>query len=120
MSLSNEQKKELIEKYTETINNFKGHNKFPYVLLDMLTLHSSKSNDYAQDANPFSNIELCEKGGIPAWVGVVVRLGDKYSRLLNAMSGKLFKHEGIRDAFLDNACYSIIGLIEYDKTQEKK
>jgi hypothetical protein len=84
----------------------------------MAEMHSSKSNDYATNDSPFSNIELCERVGFPAWKGVIIRLGDKYSRLLNALAGKLFKHEGVKDAFLDNACYSIIGLIEYVKNQK--
>jgi len=115
MKLNDDQKKDLKEQYIKVIEEYKGHPEFAYVLLDMLRLHSSKSNDYATDESPFSNIELCEKVGFPAWKGVIIRLGDKYSRLLNALAGKLFKHEGVIDAFLDNACYSIIGLIEYKK-----
>jgi hypothetical protein len=111
-------KEKLKKEYCEVLETFKGHEEFPVVLLQMLKLHSSKSNDYASDANPFANIELCERAGFPAWKGVIIRLGDKYSRLLNALAGKLFKHEGVEDAFLDNSCYSIIGLIEYRKAMK--
>jgi len=104
-----------VNEFSELVKNFKGHPDFLKIFLEMASLHSSKSNDYASDESPFANIELCERGGFPAYKGVIVRLGDKYSRLLNALQGKLFKHEGIRDAFLDNSCYSIIGLIEYDR-----
>ena len=108
-----EEVKELVEKFQTIIVDFKGHKDFPKVLLDMMEVHNNKSNDYASEESPFSNIELCERGGFPAWKGVIIRLGDKYSRLLNALSGKLFKYEGIEDAFIDNANYSVIGLIEY-------
>ncbi len=120
MKLNEEQKKELKEQFLKVIEEYKGHPEFAYILLDMMKLHSSKSNDYATDESPFSNIELCEKANFPAWKGVIIRLGDKYSRLLNALSGKLFKHEGVEDAFMDNACYSIIGLIEYKKVNNEK
>ena len=119
MKLNDEQKKDLIERYRKVVNDFKGHTRFPFILLEMMELHSSKSNDYATDESPFSNIELCRRGGVKAWKGVIIRLGDKYSRLLNALAGKLFKHEGIKDAFLDNAIYSIIGLIEYMEEENK-
>jgi len=118
--LSNQQKMELKNQFNEVIDNFKGHIEFPKVLLQMLKVHSDKSNDYATDESPFSNIELCRRAKFEAWKGVIIRLGDKYSRLLNALSGKLFKFEGIEDAFLDNACYSIIGLIEYREENVNK
>lgn len=118
MALTKELKKSYLERFEKLMNTFKGHNDFVGILLDMVEMHSQKSNDYAQEESPFSNIELCERGGMPAWKGVIVRLGDKYSRLLNALKGKLFKYEGIEDAFLDNACYSIIGLIEYIKYEK--
>jgi hypothetical protein len=108
-------REQLKKEYCEVLDSFKGHEEFPVVLLQMLKLHSSKSNDYANDANPFANIELCERVGFPSYKGVIIRLGDKYSRLLNALVGKLFIHESVEDAFLDNSCYSIIGLIEYRK-----
>jgi len=113
--LNEEQKVELKKRFDKVVTDFKGHPEFLTILVEMCELHSSKSNDYATEESPFSNIELCERAGFPAWKGVIIRLGDKYSRLLNALAGKLFKHEGVADAFLDNACYSIIGLIEYRK-----
>ena len=122
MKLTKTEKEWLIQRFTRVVNNWHGHRKYPHILLEMLELHNNKSNDYASEENPFANLELCERGGIPAWKGVIIRLGDKYSRLLNAMTGKLLKFEGIRDTFLDNAVYSIIGLIEYEKykKEEKK
>ena len=120
MKLSKSQKEEYIERFKKIIEDFKGHPEFPQILMDMMKVHSDKSNDYATEDSPFSNIELCERAGYPAWKGVIIRLGDKYSRLLNALAGKLFKCEGIVDAFIDNACYSIIGLIEYNKEQNEK
>jgi len=102
------------------VEEFKGHPEFLNIVVEMLELHSRKSNDYASEESPFSNIELCERAKFDAWKGVIIRLGDKYSRLLNALAGKLFKCEGVEDAFLDNACYSIIGLIEYRKAQQQK
>ncbi len=118
--LTEQQAADLKAKFNKCVDEFKGHPDFPGIIVEMMELHSSKSNDYATDESPFANIELCERAGFEAWKGVIIRLGDKYSRLLNALSGKLFKHEGVEDAFKDNAVYSIIGLIEYRKVQEMK
>jgi hypothetical protein len=120
MNLTEREKTDLKKSFNEIIDNFKGHTEFPKVLLQMIKVHSDKSNDYATDESPFSNIELCRRANFPAWKGVVIRLGDKYSRLLNALSGKLFKCESVEDAFLDNACYSVIGLIEYREENVNK
>ena len=110
MKLNDEQKKDLIERYKKVVNDFKGHTRFPFILLEMMELHSSKSNDYATDESPFSNIELCERAGVPAWKGVVIRLGDKYSRLCQlARKGEAeVKDETFEDTCLDLAVYALI------------
>jgi hypothetical protein len=118
--LRRHEKAMLKKEFAKTIDNFKGHKQFPAILLEMIKVHSDKSNDYATDKSPFSNIELSERVGFPAWKGVIVRLGDKFSRLLNALSGKLFKFESVEDAFLDLANYGIIGLIEYRKAKKRR
>ncbi|MHA1754293.1 MAG: hypothetical protein ACTSYR_02120 [Candidatus Odinarchaeia archaeon] len=118
--LPKELQNKYIKQFTELIKNFKGHPDYPKVLLELLEVHSKKSNDYANEKNPFSNIELCEKVNFPAWKGVIIRLGDKYSRLLNALAGKLFHYEGVKDAFIDLSAYGIIGLIEYEKNTKNK
>ena len=125
MNLTEEQKIKVVARFEKMVDTFSGHPEFINILLKMCEVHNDKSNDYASDESPFANIELCEKGGVSAWKGVIIRLGDKYSRLLNAMSGKLLKCEAVEDAFIDNACYSIIGLIEYlrfkkDNNEEEK
>ena len=120
MKLTEAQKLEYIKAFTDIMTNFKGHPKYPKVLIEMLSVHSGKSNDYATDQDPFSNVQLCERANFPAWKGIIIRLGDKYSRLLNALGDKLFKYEGIRDAFMDTACYSVMGIIEYERDYEKQ
>jgi len=62
---------------------------------------------------------MSEDCGVPNWIGTVVRLGDKYSRIQTAcrkyMKGKdmAIKTEGIGDTFIDNAVYSIIAFIQF-------
>ena len=96
-------------------------NRFYQLLDEMKSLHDKKRHDYAQEQDPFANFRLSELGGIDAWKGIAVRLGDKYSRLMSFIDkGELkFKEENIKDTFLDTAIYSLIGLILYEESREK-
>ena len=75
-------------------------------------LHEQKDADYA-GGEPLSNFRRCEAFGIPAWKGCLIRLSDKYSRLVSLV-GKGGQHEvpgeGIEDTLRDLAVYSIITL----------
>lgn len=97
-----------------------GHPRFYEILLDMASLHSRKNHDYASTENPLSNFYLTLKMGIPSWKGVVVRLGDKWSRLAAfARTDTLaVKDEPIVDTFTDNAVYSILGRILFEELKK--
>tara|TARA_R100000030_G_scaffold98224_1_gene87922 strand:- start:60 stop:467 length:408 start_codon:yes stop_codon:yes gene_type:complete len=95
--------------------------RFYELLEEIKALHDKKRHDYAQEADPFANFRLSELGGIDAWKGIAVRLGDKYSRLMSFIQkGKLkYNDESIKDTLMDNAVYSLIALILYEEAQEK-
>jgi len=94
--------------------------RFYELLEEIKNLHDKKRHDYAQESDPFANFRLSELGGIEAWKGIAVRLGDKYSRLMSFIKkGKLkFNDESIKDTLMDNAVYSLIALILYEESQE--
>lgn len=94
--------------------------RFYELLEEIKQLHDKKRHDYAQEADPFANFRLSELGGIDAWKGIAVRLGDKYSRLMSFIQkGELkFNDESIKDTLMDNAVYSLIALILYEESQE--
>jgi hypothetical protein len=98
---------------------FHGHPEFYKILDELRDLHSRKNHDYAGD-DPLSNLKMCEKGGIAGWKGVVVRLTDKISRLLNfAKKGEFqVKDESVEDTFRDTAIYGILGLILYRESKK--
>jgi hypothetical protein len=60
-------------------------------------------------------------GGIPAWKGCAIRIGDKFSRLMSFVKQEELKvkDESIRDTLIDMANYAIICAILYDETKEK-
>lgn len=92
-----------------------GHPEFYELLNRMADLHSRKNHDYAGLNDPFSNFRQCEAFGIPAWKGAVVRLGDKYSRLVNfaRVAALEVADEKIEDTLLDLAVYALITRILY-------
>ena len=93
-----------------------------YELLDeMKEVHNAKRHDYANKADVFKNFRLSEMGGIPAWKGCAVRIGDKFSRLMSFLKQEELKvkDESIRDTLIDLANYALICAILYDEEKEK-
>tara|TARA_R100001129_G_C5248251_1_gene227565 strand:+ start:146 stop:451 length:306 start_codon:yes stop_codon:yes gene_type:complete len=89
-----------------------------YELLDsMKALHDIKRHDYASEEDVFANFRTCEMAGIPSWKGCCVRLGDKFSRIMQfAKREKLqVKDESIKDTLLDMANYALIAIVLYEQ-----
>ena len=90
-----------------------GHPEF-YKLLDkMAELHSRKNHDYAGTKDPLRNLKSSTRIGLEPFMGVLVRLQDKWSRLESfAQSGELLvKDESVEDTLMDNAVYSLLCII---------
>ena len=104
-----------------TERTYYGHPMFYQILDELKELHSNKNRDYAGD-DPLSNLRMCEKGGLPGWKGVIVRLTDKISRLLTFMKKEQFqvKDESVEDTLRDAAIYSVLGLILYRESKISK
>jgi hypothetical protein len=98
-----------------------GHPRFYEVLKAMAELHSRKNHDYAGTSDPLKNLRACERLELKPFLGVMVRLQDKWSRLEEFVkSGKLMvKGESVKDTLMDNAVYSILAIILYEE-QEKE
>ena len=93
-----------------------------YDALDELRiLHDEKNSDYANDTNPYKNLQGVERIGIEAWRGIVIRLMDKFERLENFCRKGEFtiKSESLEDTFKDIAVYSTLAMILYRKQQEE-
>ncbi len=97
-----------------------GTDEFEEILANMLDTHQRKDHDYAGEV-PYSNLRECEKMGIPAWQGVVIRMGDKWSRIQNFVKqGELrVKDETILDTLMDMAVYSVIAMILYKEARNE-
>ena len=101
-----------------------GHPRF-YELLDYIAdLHDRKNSNYASDGDPLSNLRLCESFGVPATIGTMVRMSDKWSRLTELTKGKQDRvGESMTDTLMDMAIYSLLEIIlieERDKNIKTK
>ena len=89
--------------------------RYGLLLMDLWQLHLRKSHDYAGLDNPLSNFERAEEMGIPTWKGILVRLSDKYSRLVSfARQEELeVNEESVEDTLIDLASYSLLCLLAF-------
>ena len=90
-----------------------GHPGFYALLMQMAKLHSKKNHDYSGDDDPLRNLRTPTKLGIDPFIGVLIRLEDKWSRLEQfAKTGILeVENEKIEDTLMDNAVYSLLGIL---------
>lgn len=95
--------------------------RFDELLVEMKRLHDAKRSDYAPE-DELGNFRLAELAGVPAWVGILVRLTDKLSRACSFAKTKGFavRDEGLRDTLLDTANYALLCLIAFEETQKAK
>ena len=99
-----------------------GHPRFYEILEQMKELHSRKNHDYAGTSDPLKNLRACERLELKPFMGVLVRLQDKWSRLEEFVkSGQLMvKNESVIDTLMDNAVYSVLAIILYEEQQKEE
>jgi hypothetical protein len=99
-----------------------GHPKFYELLQRMAEVHSNKNHDYAGDEDPLKNLRASERLGLTPFMGVMVRLQDKASRLEQfAKSSELMvKDESVIDTLIDQANYSILAAILYMEQRDSE
>lgn len=87
------------------------HDEFHAMLREMGETFDRKNADYGKDADPLDNLKSAEKWGVAAWKGVMIRIGDKVSRLQSlALNGKL-ENESADDSLKDTAVYALLARV---------
>lgn len=114
----------------KVIKDFKGlwkfgHPMFYDLIIQMCEIHEVKNKSYGI-GNPLGNFMECERFGIPAWKGCLVRITDKVSRIYNLTSkienpdyADAFKMENLEDTLIDLANYSLLCLILLREAKKK-
>jgi hypothetical protein len=102
-----------------------GHKRFYEILAELEELHSTKNSDYAEKSDPLSNLKMSEQIDIPGYVGNFIRMGDKWSRLVQLMKkkqhgeGPAVKNESMKDTLRDLAVYCILEMILLEEYEQK-
>jgi hypothetical protein len=103
--------------------------KFFDELVKSADIHNRKNLNYAGNGtDPFKNFRECEKLAcpyckrkIPAWVGVMIRMTDKYSRMTNLLGGiDDMVGESVKDTDLDLSIYAKIFKILYEEWEQEQ
>jgi hypothetical protein len=86
--------------------------RFKEILEEMAEIHERKNRDYAGD-DYLANLKMCEAINIPAWKGVIVRMTDKHSRIMNLAKSEspAVTSESVNDTLTDLAVYAILARI---------
>lgn len=87
-----------------------------HVLFQAADLTLRKSKNYAgfKPVDVFANFRECEAFGIPAWLGVLTRMSDKWGRIKTLAQGTPdLVGESFEDTLLDLLVYSAICICLY-------
>ena len=83
----------------------------------MKTLHMSKTAGYGTEQDAWANFRTSQDWGVPAYIGCLVRMGDKYTRLTNLIKNPQNDQvgESITDTAQDLASYALIFICLYNE-----
>lgn len=91
--------------------------RFHKLVQEIGDLHDRKQQDYGSDTDPFANVRASTEWGVPAWVGALVRLNDKVTRLKSFARKGSLANESAEDSMRDIAVYALIALVLYEQEQ---
>jgi hypothetical protein len=92
-----------------------GDPRFHARLKAMAELHDRKQADYGTDGDPFANVRASREFGIAPWLGAILRLNDKVTRIKSFAKKGTLKNESLEDSFDDIAVYAVIARLLYDE-----
>lgn len=88
-----------------------GDPRFHALLAQMGQMHAKKAADYGTDQDLFANIRASLEFGVAPWLGALIRLNDKVTRLKTFAKKRALANESVEDSLMDLAAYSLIALI---------
>lgn len=88
--------------------------RFHALVKEIAELHDRKNSDYSGAVDPFANFREAEKMGVSAFLGCLVRMGDKWSRVQTLVrkgeENRAVVDESLTDTLRDLAVYSLIAI----------
>jgi hypothetical protein len=114
------QKTALIKALDE-LDTLGGHPRFYELLLTIAELHARKNHDYSKDGDPLSNFRQAEWFQISPFKGILLRMGDKWSRIAELSKKEArVSGESMLDSLMDNAVYSLLAIILWEEENKEK
>lgn len=93
--------------------------RFQELLTEIADIFGRKNADYGGNADPFANFREAEKLGVSAFLGCLVRMGDKWSRIQTLVAkgeaNRAVMDESLADTLRDLATYSLIAICLYEE-----
>lgn len=102
---------------TESFTRSHGDPRFHRMLKLIGDLHDKKQADYGSTHDPFANVRASEEFGVAPWVGALVRLNDKVTRLKQFARRGTLANESAKDSMLDISVYALIAYILYEEVE---
>lgn len=93
------------------------------VVEEIRELHLRKSKDYgnSKTGDPLANLRAAARFGVDPWLGAVVRLNDKITRIESFVTNGKLANESLQDSLMDIAVYGILALILFrEKLAQEK
>jgi len=113
----------LSSKESDTMSNVPGGDPaYLQLLEDMRQLHIKKNAGYSGDSvDRWANFRLAETFGVSTFLGVMVRMSDKWIRITNLIKNPSFDQvgESIDDTLFDLAAYALIAICIRREKKEK-
>lgn len=99
--------------FYEPLKNSLSRTRAIEILVQMQAVYEAKDTDYASNGKPMGNLRSSEDVGVPAWKGVLIRVGDKVRRIASFMERGEFKvaDEKLVDTLQDLANYALLGVV---------
>lgn len=85
--------------------------RFHEILKELGDLHDKKGLDYGASADSLANVRASAAFGVPAWIGVAIRMRDKMTRLQAFARAGALANESLEDSLRDIAVYAVIALV---------
>ena len=94
------------------ISTVHGHRTYYELIEAMARIHAAKNQDYG-GGNPLGNFLNSLDLGVDPFLGILIRLSDKWSRIcsLTKTERQMVKDESIEDTLIDLANYALLAIV---------
>ncbi len=89
--------------------------RFDEILAQMSALHAKKGADYGGQNDPYANVRASAEFGVAPWIGALIRLNDKITRLKSLLRNGRLENESAQNSIQDIQVYAVIMQILYEE-----